>query len=61
MPNKNDDRNEGRYTPVKRYAFPAGDGGGEIRITIPTYASKADIEMLAAALGAIAAKWKEIE
>lgn len=39
MPIKNDDRND-RYTPVKKFIFPAGECGGEIRINIPVFASK---------------------
>lgn len=52
---------ENRYTPVKKFAFPAGDSGGEIRINIPLYASKDDVELMVAALSVIAEKWKGIE
>lgn len=60
MPTKNDDRND-RYTPVKKYVFPAGECGGEIRINIPVFASKEDVESAFEAMRVIAERWKEAE
>lgn len=47
------------YIPVKRYVFPAGDCGGGIRINIPVFASKEEVETAAAMMHVIAEKWKE--
>lgn len=58
MPTKNDDRND-RYTPVKKYVFPAGDCGGEIRIMIPVFASIEDVQSAIEAMQVIADRWKE--
>lgn len=51
---------ERKYTPVKRYAFPAGDFGGEIRVTIPLYASQNDLRQMADMLSVLAESWEEI-
>ena len=50
-----------KYTPIKKYSFPAGSCGGDIRINIPVFASKEDVETAAAALAVIAERWKEQE
>lgn len=50
-----------KYTSIRKYAFPAGVCGGEIRITIPVYASKEDIENAIEAMKVIAERWKEAE
>ena len=47
------------YVHVKRYVFPAGDCGGEIRLNIPIFASKEEVETAAAMMQVIAEKWKE--
>lgn len=49
------------FVPVKKYTFPAGECGGEIRINIPLVATKSDVELMVAALSAIAEKWKDTE
>lgn len=50
-----------KYTPIKKYAFPAGDCGGEIRINIPVYASKDDVQSAMLAMTIIAENWKNKE
>lgn len=50
-----------KYTPIKKYAFPAGECGGEIRINIPVYATKDDVQTAVLAMTAIAENWKEKE
>lgn len=52
---------EDKYTPIKKYTFPAGECGGEIRINIPLYASKEDVQTAIEAMTVIAEKWKEAE
>lgn len=52
---------EDKYTPIKKYSFPAGECGGEIRITIPVYAHKEDVQSAFEAMQVIAARWKEAE
>ena len=48
-------------TPIKKSSFPAGECGAEIRINIPAFASKGDVEMAAAMLQVIAEKWRKPE
>lgn len=50
-----------KYTPIKKYVFPAGVSGGEIRINIPVYASKEDVQTAIEAMMVIAEKWKDAE
>ena len=50
-----------KYTPIKKYAFPAGECGGEIRVTIPVFATKEEVESAMEAMQAIADRWKESE
>ena len=50
-----------KYTPIKKYAFPAGECGGEIRITIPVFATKEEVESAMEAMQVIADRWKESE
>lgn len=45
-----------KYMPIRKFVFPAGDCGGEIRINIPLVATKSDVELMVAALSAIAEK-----
>ena len=52
---------EDKYTPIKKYSFPAGECGGEIRINIPVYASKEDVQIAIEAMMVIAEKWKDAE
>lgn len=49
------------YMPVRRYTFPAGVCGGEIRVNIPATASKADVIQMAKMLMVVAEEWKGIE
>lgn len=49
------------FIPVKKYTFPAGECGGEIRINIPVFASKEDVQIAAAMFQMAAEKWKEAE
>lgn len=53
------DMAEEKHVPIKKYAFPAGACGGEIRINIPLFATKEDVETAAAALMVVAERWKE--
>ena len=48
------------WVPMRKFAFPAGVCGAEIRITVPASASKEDLEMTAHALMAVAEKWRGI-
>lgn len=48
-------------TPIKVYRFPAGECGAEIRINIPAFASKQDVEMAAAMLKVVADMWQKPE
>lgn len=48
-----------KYTPIKKYVFPAGECGGEIRINIPVFASREDVKSAMAAMTVIAENWKE--
>lgn len=50
-----------KYTPIRKYTFPAGECGGEIRITIPLFASKEDVQTAIEAMMVIAEKWKDNE
>lgn len=50
---------EKKYAPVKRFIFPAGDCGGEIRVNIPTTASKADVIRMAKMLMVAAEEWQD--
>ena len=50
-----------KYTPIKKYAFPAGECGGEIRVTIPVFATKEEVESAMEAMRVIADRWKESE
>ena len=52
---------EDKYIPIKKYSFHAGECGGEIRINIPVYASKEDVQNAIEAMMVIAEKWKEAE
>ena len=50
---------DSKYAPVKRFVFPAGDCGGEIRINIPVTASKSDVIRMAKMLMVAAEDWKD--
>lgn len=50
-----------KYIPIKKYVFPAGDCGGEIRINIPLFASKEDVQSVIEAMQVIAERWKEVK
>lgn len=50
-----------KYIPIKKYVFPAGDCGGEIRINIPLFASKEDVQIAIEAMQVIAERWKEVK
>lgn len=52
---------DNKYIPIKKYVFPAGECGSEIRINIPLYASKEDVENAMQAMTIIAERWKELE
>ena len=45
---------EDKYIPIKKYVFPAGECGGEIRINIPLFASKEDVQSAIEAMQIIA-------
>lgn len=49
------------YMPVRRYTFPAGVCGGEIRVNIPATANKADVIQMAKMLMVVAEEWKGLE
>ena len=51
--------NEKKYAPVKRFIFHAGDCGGEIRVNIPTTASKDDVIRMAKMLMTAAQDWPD--
>lgn len=51
--------NEKKYAPVKRFIFPAGDCGGEIRVNIPITASKDDVIRMAKMIMAAAQDWPD--
>lgn len=48
---------EDKYIPIKKYVFPAGECGGEIRINIPLFASKEEV----ATMAVVAQRWQEKE
>ena len=48
-----------KYAHVKRFVFPAGDCGGEIRINIPVTASKSDVIRMAKMLMVAAEDWED--
>ena len=52
---------EDKYIPIKKYSFPAGECGGEIRINIHVYASKEDVQTAIEAMMVIAEKWRKPE
>lgn len=52
---------EDKYIPIKKYSFPAGECGGEIRVNIPIFASKEEVATMAAAMAVIAQRWQEKE
>lgn len=52
---------EDKYTPIKKYSFPACECGGEIRINIPVFASKEDVQNAIEAMQIIAERWKEMK
>ena len=54
------DKND-KYAPVKRFVFPAGDCGGEIRVNIPVTASKDDVIRMAKMLMVAAEDWQDDE
>lgn len=49
------------YTPIKKYSFPAGNCGGTINVTIPSFSTKDEVETAAAMLTVIADRWRENE
>lgn len=53
--------NEKKYAPVKRFIFPAGDCGGEIRVNIHVTASKDDVIRMAKMLMVAAEDWQNDE
>lgn len=50
---------DNKYAPVKRFVFPAGDCGGEIRINIPVTASKSEVIRMAKMLMVAAEDWED--
>lgn len=54
MPDKKD------YAPVKKYIFPAGVCGGEIRVFIPATASRNDVVQMANMLMVAAETWNSL-
>lgn len=52
---------DSKYAPVKRFVFPAGDCGSEIRINIPVTASKSDVIRMAKMLMVAAEEWEDHE
>ena len=52
---------EDKYIPIKKYVFPAGECGGEIRVNIPVFASKEDVQNAIEAMMVIAERWKDAE
>lgn len=52
---------EDKYIPIKKYVFPAGECGGEIRINISLFASKEEVATMAAAMAVVAQRWQEKE
>ncbi len=50
---------DSKYAPVKRFVFPAGECGGEIRINIPVTASKSDVIRMAKMLMVAAEDWED--
>ena len=52
---------DNKYITIKKYVFPAGECGGEIRINIPVFASKEDVESAFEAMRVIAERWKDAE
>ena len=53
--------NKREYMPVRRYTFPAGVCGGDIRVLIPATASKADVIQMAKMLMVVAEDWSGLE
>ena len=49
------------YIPIKKYTFQAGECGGEIRVNIPSFATKEEVEVAAEMMKVIAEHWKEPE
>ena len=49
------------YAPVRKYVFPAGVCGGEIRVFIPAAASRGDVAQMARMLAIAAETWGGIE
>lgn len=52
---------EEKYIPIRKYTFPAGECGGEIRITVPLFASREDVVTAIEAMTVIADRWKKAE
>lgn len=52
---------EDKYTPIKKYSFPAGKCSGGIRINIPVFASKEDVQNAIEAMQIIAERCKEVK
>lgn len=52
---------DNKYIPIKKYTFPAGDCGGEIRINIPVYATREDVLSAMEAMAVVAERWKDKE
>lgn len=52
---------DNKYNPIKKYVFPAGECGGEIRVNIPIFASKEEVATMAAEMAVIAQRWQEKE
>lgn len=48
-----------QFAPLRKFTFPAGECGGEIRVNIPTTASKADVIPMARMLMVAAEEWEE--
>lgn len=48
------------YAPMRKYVFPAGVCGGEIRVFIPATASKRDVAQMAQMLQTAAETWDGI-
>lgn len=51
------EENKRKYMPFRRYTFPVGVCGGEIRVTIPATASRSEVEQMAKMLMVVADEW----
>jgi hypothetical protein len=47
-----------KYMPVKKFVFPAGTCGGEIRVLIPLFASADNLATMAKCIMTVAESWR---